>query len=303
MPSTICTIISSVAAAIIGLLSAPFLNEYGLAPYYSTISSQSTHIPAPSFFDDELFLHIHKPYMNTTFATPTSSADAFPGTTVDFGHKRSSSTATSPPTSPPTPISAKSFYRNLFFQLVSHLLSILAGLSLRLVSFCKANPTTSYDRLVVIKRRNEYAHAADLSMSDISTAYQFEPITPTMATTSDDMAVSTSTSVPPSPTSQEPAWGMSGITNFYASSPKATTNVDKGTEVPTSLPPTPAPAAAGRDHSSLPSQPPKPGYNHDAAPFNPMAGSFIPRPVGPSTDTPVQFAQKFKYHGTKGPGF
>ncbi|KAL8923113.1 MAG: hypothetical protein Q9208_004797 [Pyrenodesmia sp. 3 TL-2023] len=307
MPSTICTIISSVAAAIIGLLSAPFLNEYGLAPYYSTISSHSPHVTAPTFFDDELFLHIHQPYMNASNATSTCPADAFSATPVDIEHKPSSSTTTSPPTPHPTPISAKTFYRNLLSHLLSHFLSMLAGLSLRLVNFYKANPTTSYNRLVVIKRRNEHAGTADLSMSDISTAYDFEPTSPTMATTSDDVAAATSTSLPPSPTGQEPAiptWAVSGVTNFYVSSPtKATAKVDKGTDVPTSLPPIPAPAAAGRDHSSLPPRPPKPGYNPGAAAFNPNAGAFIPRPAGPSTDTPVQFAQKFKYHGTKGPGF
>ncbi|KAI4179923.1 MAG: hypothetical protein LQ346_007090 [Caloplaca aetnensis] len=302
MPSIICTIISSIAAAIIGLLSAPLLNEYGLVPYYSTISSHPTHIPVPTFFDDDLYSFIHQPYINASVTTSTSATDAFPGSPVDCEHKPSSSTTSSPPTAAPTPVSAKSFYRRLFTQLASHLLSILAGLSLRLVDFCRLNPTTSYNRLIVVKRRYEHPSNAVLSTSGISIACDFEPTSPVEATTSDDKVAATSTSSPPSPTSQEQpassAWAMSGVTNFYASSPaKSTVYVDQGTDVPTLLPSTPTPAAPGKARYSLP---PRPSW---AAGFDPKAGTFIPRPAGPSTDTPVQFAQKHPMHGKKAPGF
>ncbi|KAL8902603.1 MAG: hypothetical protein Q9207_004549 [Kuettlingeria erythrocarpa] len=308
MPSIICTVISSIAAAIIGLLSAPMLNEYGLVPYYSTISSHPTHIPVPTFFDDDLYMFIHEPYINTSVTTSTSATDAFPGSPVDFEPKPSSSTTSSPPTAAPTPISANSFYRRLFTQVASHLLSILAGLSLRLVDFCRVNPTTSYNRLVVVKRRYEHPSNTVLSMSDISIACDFEPTSPVEATTSDDTAAATSTKPPSSPTSQEQpsssAWAMSGVTNFYASSPaKATAYVDQGTDVPTFLPSTPTPAAAGRARAFLPPYPPKSGYNPGAASFDPKAGSFIPKPAGPSTDTPLEFAQKHPMHGKKAPGF
>ncbi|KAL8831006.1 MAG: hypothetical protein Q9170_005491 [Blastenia crenularia] len=156
MPSTLFTIITSISAAIIGLFSAPLLQQYGLVPYFATLSNPPAFAPSFTLFDHSIFAPEYHHFGNDTSATSTLLPFNPPTVVPPIDtQKPSSSTATAGPHTPPVTSSqsAFTFFRLVSARLIAAILTIIAAGSLWLADFILRNPPIAQTSAVVIKKR------------------------------------------------------------------------------------------------------------------------------------------------------
>ncbi|KAL8943106.1 MAG: hypothetical protein Q9211_001109 [Gyalolechia sp. 1 TL-2023] len=279
MPSLVCTVVTSVIAAIIGIFSTPFLQDHGLVPYFNTLPSRPTHVPAvATSLEYAVFCSngTTTPFHDGMRANAAFMADQIDPTWMQ---KPSSSTTTPPPETPQPAItpSAFSFFHWLFVRVTYALLTSEAALCLRLTGFFRTNGPLANNSPIVIKdnQKGLMSEAGLLAFQQRNRRQRRSQHRASLHETSPSTPVDETTEV---------------IAPLPASPTPTSTYVDKATEVTSSLPPSPTPSPTNQ------SSPTQPSFRPEAATFVP----HVPQAKAPMTrEEFTQFVQQHPMHGKR----